>query len=598
MNLTTPSSGRTSARSPRPERAAGAEALDADPAAVNGAAGEAAGPSPGVRWVQPRTVLRWVYLARLGLAGGVFGAAALSWSRAAPVHTLLASLILVSTLVVAPASYWLSHVRRRGAPQAGFLYAQAAYDVLLVTTIVHLTGGSDSVVAPTYILLISAYTLMLPLRGGFLVAGLSSIAYVADVVWGQQTPVNTVVALQLTIFVAVALAVGLIGTKLREKVTQLSSMEHELEQLKLDTSDILGNLSTAVLTVDGLGRLAYANWAAAELMGVEAEDWLDRPFMEELQRVAPDLYRIIERTRRYRVAVASAEISILREAGSVPVGVSTTVLERRIGAPSVTAIMRDISDRKRIQELRNRTQRLEAVAELSASLAHEIKNPLSSIRSSVEQLRLGDAEDDDDRVLSRLILRESDRLSRLLSEFIDFARVRIARSDPVDLRRVARHAVEVVRQHPEFRDEVEIVEKLPDEPVVIEGDEDLLHRVVSNLVLNAVQAAPPGRRTTVEVEVSDDRSRSPVRGLDVTSPVLVRVSDDGPGIPETDLSRIFDPFFSGRRGGTGLGLAIVHRAVEAHRGSIFVESEPGEGTRFSIYLPATPPPRDELQREA
>jgi signal transduction histidine kinase len=251
--------------------------------------------------------------------------------------------------------------------------------------------------------------------------------------------------------------------------------------------------------------------------------------------------------------------------------------------------MRDISDRKRMEKLRQRTERLEAVAELSAALAHEIKNPLASISSSVQQLELRDNADEDDEVLWRLILKESDRLSRLLSDFLDFARLHIERTKELDLREVTKHALNVVRQHPAYRDEIEIQTSLQSRPVLFDGDEDLMHRVVTNLVLNAVQAAEPGRATSIKVEVRNGAADGTPSGIDINDPVILTVTDDGPGIVEGDLKRIFDPFFTKRRGGTGLGLAIVHRAVREHHGTVLVASEPNNGTRFTVCLPGKSP---------
>jgi two-component system sensor histidine kinase PilS (NtrC family) len=240
-----------------------------------------------------------------------------------------------------------------------------------------------------------------------------------------------------------------------------------------------------------------------------------------------------------------------------------------------------------MERLRQRTERLEAVAELSASLAHEIKNPLASISSSVQQLGLRDRADEDDQLLSRLILKESDRLSRLLADFIDFARLRVERSKALDLRDVAVHGVEVVRQHPAYRDEIAIDVRVAEQPVTFEGDEDLMHRVVTNLVLNAVQAAPSGRRTRILVEALNEDSGCVPGEVDLETPVLLRVTDDGPGIEEDDLVRIFDPFFTKRMGGSGLGLAIVHRAVREHGGMVLVSSSAETGTRFTVCLPGT-----------
>jgi two-component system sensor histidine kinase PilS (NtrC family) len=535
-------------------------------------------------------------MARFGLAGGLFAAAVFAWSAAAPTQTLTATLALVVTLIHTPISYWHTHVRRR-QPGLSFLYAQATLDVVLVTLVVDVTGGSTSVVAPLYILLISAYTLLLPLQGGFLVTSLACMAYIADVVWAQGTALDTVVALQLGIFVSVAVVVGLISTKLRVTGAELTSIEHALEQLRLDTGDILGNIPTAVLTIDGEGRLVYANPAAEQLLGISLAMWLDRPVMDELGRRSSGLKAAVERTLKHCIPVASAEIQVLSRGAQIPVGISTAVLERREGLPSVTAIMRDISDRVRMERLRQSTERLEAVAELSASLAHEIKNPLASISSSVQQMELGADADEDDLLLSRLILKESDRLSRLLSDFIDFARVRIERTRELDLREIVNHALQVIQQHPSYHEEIEIDVSLEDRPVLFDGDEDLMHRVVSNLVLNAVQAAPAGRVTRVEVEVRNWEGDSAPQGIDIKNPVILRVSDNGPGINESDLKRIFDPFFTKRRGGTGLGLAIVHRAVREHQGTVLVSSSPDSGTRFTVCLPGRTPAATEVAGE-
>jgi two-component system sensor histidine kinase PilS (NtrC family) len=222
------------------------------------------------------------------------------------------------------------------------------------------------------------------------------------------------------------------------------------------------------------------------------------------------------------------------------------------------------------------------VAELSASLAHEIKNPLASIRSSVEQLARVVQAGEDERFLAQLVLRESDRLSRLLNEFLEFSRVHVALSRPVDLAAVVRSAADVVRQHPACTPETEI--RVTGSVPPIEGDEDLLHRVVANLLLNAVQAA--SGRVNVSVELRPARPSDLPVGVGLESAVLLRVADDGPGIPAELRDRLFDPFVTGRPGGSGLGLAVVHRAVQAHRGVILVESGPEHGTAFTILLPA------------
>jgi signal transduction histidine kinase len=232
-----------------------------------------------------------------------------------------------------------------------------------------------------------------------------------------------------------------------------------------------------------------------------------------------------------------------------------------------------------------RAERLEAVAELSASLAHEIKNPLASIRSAVEQLSHSPRTTPDERTLSTLIVRESDRLSRLLSEFLDFARVRVTRIVPVNIADVARDAAMLAATHPDRPRRVDVQAVVPESPVIVEGDEDLLHRAVFNLALNAVQASPEEGR--VSVELASLTSTDAPAGLSFDrGGVAIRVSDSGPGIPEEIRERLFDPFFTTRPGGTGLGLSVVHRAIEAHRGFVFIDSDP-RGTRVTVLLPTS-----------
>ena len=237
-----------------------------------------------------------------------------------------------------------------------------------------------------------------------------------------------------------------------------------------------------------------------------------------------------------------------------------------------------------LEELRSRARKLEAVAELSASLAHEIRNPLSAIRSAVEQLSDSPRASADERALSALVQRESDRLSRLLSDFIDFARLDAARSSPVDAIEVTGGAIDLAENHPEKPADVRITRSLPRAPVMIDGDSDLLHRALFNLLLNAIQASPPGGHIFVEAAELSPR-QTPIDGAPFLSGGLaIRISDEGGGIPEELRKRVFDPFVSTKRGGTGLGLAVVQRAVTAHKGLVLVDST-ARGSRFTVLLP-------------
>jgi signal transduction histidine kinase len=231
-----------------------------------------------------------------------------------------------------------------------------------------------------------------------------------------------------------------------------------------------------------------------------------------------------------------------------------------------------------------RVERLEGIAEMSASLAHEIKNPLASIRSAVEQLSRMPRASDDEKVLSGLVQRESDRLSRVLTEFLDFARAGMTHVESVDLSAVARNAAHLASSQPGIADGVTIVEKLPDTPMTIEGDEDLLHRAIFNLLLNAIQASPPNREVILEGGELSPHQLPEGQEEFSHGAYGILVTDKGSGIAPQIRDRLFDPFVTTKQGGSGLGLSIVQRAVQAHGGIVTV-SAPGEETRFTIVLP-------------
>jgi signal transduction histidine kinase len=289
---------------------------------------------------------------------------------------------------------------------------------------------------------------------------------------------------------------------------------------------------------------------------------------------------VLRLTIQEGIPVARFRAVAPRNGREVILGVSTTTLGWAEGQrSSVTALFQDISGAERVEALSRRAERLEAVAELSASMAHEIKNPLASIRSAVELIAGGRLDDADRSSLERLVVTESDRLSRLLSQFLDFGGLRVGKQEVLDIRDLARDLVALVERSPE-RPAGVTLELLPgNDPLPVYGDRDLLHRAVLNLVLNAIQFAGPDGKVTIALK---ERTGGGRRGR---AGVRLFVRDTGPGLEEGDLPRIFDPFYTRRPGGHGLGLAVVHRAVVAHGGTVVARNLPGGGAEFAVDLP-------------
>ena len=568
-------------------------------------------------------VLYWIYAGRLVVCLAVFGTAILvgdMWQAAGaaaiPGFRQISIAGLGTAALITPIAYWYSHLSRH-TPGRAFLYSQALLDLLLVTGIVHITGGSQSFFPPLlYIALVSGYALTLPFSHALLLAVSAGLAYLVDLIAAYPEQLSGGVLFQVAVFAIVAMVVSMLGARLRQAAHELRTIEGELKRLRLGTADVLRTLSSGVLTLDESGQVAYMNPAAAELLDVDAETWLGRDLLAELNERAPEIARAVRETIRTKRVVRNREAQVdgafamsRREwlersgetappggngspgeaapgdAAGLPLSVSTALHAPPEAPASVTIVMQDMRPARQLENLRLRTGRLEAVAELSASLAHEIRNPMASIRSAAEQLARRARKGEEERLLTGLIVRESDRLNRLLGEFNNFARVDVVERKPIDLERMIREVVQLVGQRPEAegraRFEVEVRERLED----VWGDPDLLHRILLNLVLNAVQADSEARPVRVRV-VADTLGPVFVPGrAQLGHPVRIRVIDDGPGIEPEDMSRIFDPFFTKRQGGTGMGLAIAYRAVQAHGGVLLASSEPGKGATFSIIIP-------------
>ena len=527
-------------------------------------------------------LLRWLYLGRVTLVSGIL-VGALLVPDLPPGTKSTAVIMFAVALAMTGVSFWRTHLSVRD-PSENFLYVQVVLDALLVTGIVHITQGDQGSFAPLYILVIAAGALLLPFRGGVLIGIFASALYFADVaLFHQPEGVTLALGLQMGLFTVVAIVTGLLGDRLRTADLRLGAVESELERLRLDTSEILDNLSTGILTVDQAGRLAYVNPAGAGMLGLDPDQWLGAPVLSTVEGVAPGLGTLLRRSIAERAPVVRFKTRAEAWGTARILGVSTTVIDPgEKGQLSATAIFQDITDLERVDALDRRNQRLEAVAELSASLAHEIKNPLASIRSSVEQMSIGQLDERDEQQLRRLVMKESDRLSRLLSEFLEFSGLRLGRLADLDLRAITRDAVQLVRAHPDASSGVTFVCDGLDEPLAVRGDEDLLHRAVYNLVLNAAQFA--GETGTVRVVVGPPEV-IPAEAAHIPDPVRIAVEDSGPGFDETATDRLFDPFYTTRRGGSGLGLAVVHRAVEAHDGAVLAANRAVGGAIFALYVP-------------
>src|SRR3989454_1752887 len=330
----------------------------------------------------PHTLVRAVYIGRACIAVAIYLAAALKFKVAAPLDILVTSFVLVATAVVTIASYWPPAVRGR-APGLTFLYAQALFDVALVTTVVHVTGGPQSDLTSLYVPLIAVTAVLMPPVSAALITTLVGLVYIADVFFGHSTPLTPDVAIQLAVFVAVAAVTAYVASRVKLMGAEREALAGELRQARLEAADVLRNIPTGIVTVDPEGRLLYTNPAAEAILGFRERDWQGRPIMPEFARLAPEFWAALTATARRGVRAMRVEAVVRRHDRRVLIGVTTTTLDGAPGeGPRGTAIFSDISDSKRLERLRLRPERLEAGAGLSSRLAPGVDRKSTRLNSS------------------------------------------------------------------------------------------------------------------------------------------------------------------------------------------------------------------------
>lgn len=554
-----------------------------------------------------RRLLQGVYVVRLSTAIALALAATVVRSAYAPASPTTVVILIVGVPLAWTIASLLWTRRRPISPR--FLALQVGHDLFLVTLAVVLTGGVGSEFAFLYVLLIAVAGLLLGMGGSIVTAAGSVITYLG-VAWvqiarqyagpaseivlpnlsGQAGTVLWSLALTGMVFAIVGVASGLAARRLRLQRTRLTELEKQLAHARIDAQGLLNTVESGILSIDADEQIDFVNFTAQVQLGISGN-----PSAGEMRERAEaggmrELYELMVGTLRSGREIDFMELMLpTGAAGSRPFSVSTTVLYGPGGMKrGAAAILKNLEDVKRLEDLARQADRHKAVAILAAGLAHEIRNPLAAIRSSVELLEGEDGDgkerpEGEDRRLMSLIVREADRLSSLIQDFMAFSRTELRNRGRIDLVDVVSDALEVDRVSvPEAAHEIPF--SAPAGPYWVEGDHNLLKQVVLNLVTNAREAV--GDRITGRVEVRVgvdpdlpglDRARSPL--------VTLEVRDNGPGVDPQVRERIFDPFFTTREKGFGMGLAIVHRIVDLHGGVVWVHSTPGWGSIFRVALP-------------
>ncbi len=493
-------------------------------------------------------------------------------------------------------------VLKTGGDLRNLLATQLLVDVATTSYLVFFTGGAESQFVPLYLLCPLLGGVFLSVGGGVLLAALSSLAYAGFYVAGAQGLMPTTQygltqglgdaaqLLRMMLYVPLLFVVGVIGghlgRRLKEGSRALETARAELNRALFDTESILENMSSGLVTVDADGIVRHWNRSASEISGCAAEAIRGRPYGEAF---GPSLKEFTERMRdalERGTQSNRAEITVERPDGTrMPLGLSTSLLRDPDGhRRGVIGLFQDLSEVRALEDRIRRRETLAAIGELSAGIAHEIRNCLNPISGSVEVLQRELKVKGENARLLELIVRESERLDNFIRELLDYARERPLKCETLGLSELLRDLVDVAQRHPDAEGK-SLVLASAGEDVSVHVDSEQMRQVLMNLVLNALEAVETEGK--VEVRVVSRRDR-PGSGSGSGRPwACVEVQDNGIGIAAPEVDLIFEPFYSTKRGGTGLGLAIANRIVERHGGALEVESRLGAGTTMRVWLPRT-----------
>lgn len=468
--------------------------------------------------------------------------------------------------------------------------AQLAVDAVIVSAFILFTGGINSFFSSLYALPIIAASLILFRRGGLMVATLSALLYIAVVlaqylppglVWltgsrallPSRATAQYVVGMNLFGFFAVALLSGSMSERVRRAGVRLELASHEIADLQALNQNVIDSLPSGLLTTDPHQRILTFNHAAEQICGITVDRALGRPVEEVLQFPA-ELTSTLQRGLG-RDGARRLELKFKRKDGrELDLGLSATHVETPGGLAGFLITFQDLTDIKKLERDVRLQQRLAAVGEMAAGIAHEIRNPLASMSGSIQILRDELALSSEQAQLMDIVLRESDRLNSTISSFLDYARPRRFAIARFDLRRVMQDAGLLLRNSADVRATHSVEIDVPGTPVWCEADEGQVKQIVWNLATNGLRAMPDGGRLCLGAAAGDDGS------------AVITVADEGIGMTAEEIDGLFQPFHGSFAKGSGLGLAIVHRIVTDYQGKVLVDSTPGHGTTMSVRLPA------------
>jgi two-component system sensor histidine kinase PilS (NtrC family) len=365
---------------------------------------------------------------------------------------------------------------------------------------------------------------------------------------------------------------------LRSAVARLVQASTDMADLQALNQHVINSLQSGLVTTDTRQRILTFNRAAESITGISGPSTIGRSIADVLQlpssiavSLSDDLADAAVRRHEFNYRTADGR-------GNIELGMGVTHLQTPGGRAGFLFTFQDVTTIKKLERNSSMQQRLAAVGEMAAGIAHEIRNPLASMSGSIQILRQELPLTPDQEQLMDIVLRESERLNSTIRSFLAYARPQRFAIARLDVRRALKDAALLLRNSSDVNDRHVVEVDAPSHELWYDADEGQIKQIVWNLATNGIRAMPDGGRLRL-IGTADASSGG----------VVLTVQDEGIGIAPQELDGLFQPFHGSFAKGSGLGLAIVHRIVTDYKGEIQVSSQPGAGTTVSVRLPAQRP---------
>jgi two-component system sensor histidine kinase PilS (NtrC family) len=456
-----------------------------------------------------------------------------------------------------------------------FAYIQLILDVIFEIILIYITGGVESWFSFTLLLTVISSSIVLNKRAGYVIATCSSIFYglLVDLQFHRYLPLTSggimeeqdyfyKLFVHIISFYLMAYLSGYLSSRLEKTAQKLEEKDIDLRDLEVFNREVVESLPSGIFTTDISGNILIFNRAAEKITGIKK----DYVIGKRIDIAMPFFKFPFSEGRKEDVITIDGVKKIIGLGISALRGIDENI-------KGFIGIFQDLTQLKRLETEMKQKEKWAAIGELSSNIAHEIRNPLASLKGSIEMLKEDSVTKNYKERLMDIALSEMERLDRIITDFLTYSRPTPPEFKRFDLHGLLDETIELLKNVEQNEGYISI-KKNYSGTVEVDADPQKMRQVFWNLGVNAVEAMPQGGELVVS-------TREIYNGVEIT------FKDFGTGIKEKDIEKIFYPFFTTKEHGTGLGLAIAYRIIEEHKGKINVDSSPGIGTVFEVMLPKT-----------